>query len=57
MSSTLSSNVGAASDHLIKGAFKGKFLVNPLNGREMRREHERRNRKKVKLAPRAKTGF
>jgi len=56
MSSTTSSAPGAFSDKLLRCA-TGDYLVNPLNGREMRREHERQNRKRTKKTATPKRGF
>ena len=53
MASTLSTTVGFASNGLTRNAMKGKFLVNPLSGREMRREAERRRRREAKQAVKA----
>ena len=50
MASTVSNSVGFGSDGLTRNAMKGKFLVNPLSGREMRREAERRRRREAKQA-------
>ena len=50
---TTSSTHGAFSDGITRGAMKGKFIINPLSGREMRREAERRRRREAKKAAKA----
>lgn len=53
---TINSAPGSFSDKLIRCA-AGTYVVNPLNGREMRREYERQNRKRLKKALAPKQGF
>ena len=53
MASTICGSMGSGSDGLTRNAMKGKFLVNPLSGREMRREAERRRRREAKKAAKA----
>lgn len=50
---TTSSTHGAFADGITRSAMKGQFLVNPLSGREMRREAERRCRREAKQAAKA----
>lgn len=50
---TTSSSAGSFSDGFTSVAMKGQFCVNPLSGREMRREAERRRRREAKKAQRA----
>ena len=50
---TTSSVNGTFSDGLTHLAMKGQFVINPLSGREMRREAERRRRREAKKAAKA----
>ena len=45
---TTNTSIGTASDALTRAANPGDFLVNPLSGRELRREADRRRQREFR---------
>ena len=54
--STTNTSAGTFSDSLVRCA-AGTYVVNPMNGREMRRQSERRQQKRTKKTAAPKRGF
>ena len=54
---TINNSIGSFSDGAMQASNPGARLVQPLNGREMRREAERREKKRTKKTAAPKRGF